>query len=81
MEKRTRTLTTILVIALLFFVTELFGAPMLQKARKSQDPVVLPILPFVLMGHDRTGLVGETTLYIWYGTGVAQVWRSLIWIV
>ena len=54
---------------------------MVRKDRPRQDPSVFPILPCVLVARDRTGYVGEITVYIWYFTGVLQRGETLLWIV
>ena len=79
MTKLTKLLTMIFIVSLLMLGTELVGGRMVRKDRLHHDPVVWPLLPFVLMGQDRTGAAGGNTLYLWYGTGVIKVCKGWIW--
>ena len=78
---RIKRLKTLLCIAILYLATQLAGGWMVRKDRPRQDPSVFPILPCVLVARDRTGYVGEITVYIWYFTGVLQIGKTLLWIV
>jgi len=70
----------LLSVAILFLATQVVGGWMIRKARPHQDPSVFPLLPCVLVARDRTGYVGELTVYVWYFCGVRQIGKTRLWI-